>query len=195
MGIDMAHGTTLWRVDRWDADQTAQAMRLLGVAETGRSVSIPPAIFAQLGIAPYETTELLGNLITTAGWTRLMNLLTAGGGQALTATSVRIGVGNGSTAETYADTDLAAAAGAGNRYFQPVSAGGTLGMRTLTFAATFGTSDGNFAWNEFGLDVGAPTVTGGTTVGALLFNRKAGIAQGTKASGQTWTATATLSFT
>jgi len=152
--------------------------------------------FARLGIEPYAVSEVVGNLITNAGWTRLMNLLTnQGATQALTATSVRIGVGNGVTAEAYADTDLAASAGASNRYFQPVSGAGTLGTRTLAFSATFGTADGNFAWSEFGLDVGTPTVAGGTTVGALLFNRKAGIAQGTKAAGQTWTATATLTFT
>jgi hypothetical protein len=138
---------------------------------------------------------LVGNLITNAGWTRLMNLLTAQGGtQALSATATRIGVGNSNTAEAYTDTDLGAAAGASNRFFQPVSGAGSLGTRTLAFSATFGTSDGNFAWNEFGLDVGTPTVTSGTTVNALLFNHKAGIAQGTKASGQTWTATATLTF-
>lgn len=188
MGIDMARGTTLWRVDRWDADQTAWVQARTGLAAPDS------ADFRRLDVVPYRTSELLGNLITTAGWARLMSLLTAGGGQALTATSVRIGVGNGSTSETYSDTDLAAAAGSSNRYFQPVSAGGTLGTRTLTFAATFGTGDGNFAWNEFGIDVGTPTVTGGTTVAALLFNRKAGIAQGTKASGQTWTATAVVTF-
>lgn len=189
MGIDMAHGTTLWRVDRWDADQTSWVQTRTGLAAPDAQD------FRRLDVAPYLSSELLGNLITTAGWTRLMSLLTAGGGQALTATSVRIGVGNGSTSESYSDTDLAAAAGSSNRYFQPVSGGGSLGTRTLTFAATFGTSDGNFAWSEFGVDVGTPTVSGGTTVNALLFNRKAGIAQGTKASGQTWTATATLSFT
>jgi hypothetical protein len=195
VGIDYAAGTTHWRVERWDADQTRWAMQKLGVIDHGRSISIPPVIFAQLGVRPYEVTELLGNLITNAGWTRLMNLLTAQGGtQALTATAVRIGVGNSNTAEAYTDTDLAASAGASNRYFQPVSGAGTLGTRTLAFAATFGTGDGNFSWNEFGIDVGTPTVSGGTTVNALLFNRKAGIAQGTKASGQTWTATATITF-
>jgi hypothetical protein len=188
VGIDMAHGTTLWRVDRWDADQTSWVQARTGLAAPDAQD------FRRLDVTPYLASEVLGNLITTAGWTRLMSLLTAGGGQALTATSVRIGVGNGSTSEAYGDTDLAAAAGSSNRYFQPVSAGGTLGTRTLAFAATFGTSDGNFTWNEFGIDVGTPTVAGGTTVGALLFNRKAGIAQGTKASGQTWTATATITF-
>jgi len=186
---DRAIGTTRWQVDRWDANQTRWVKTRTGLmAPTAED-------FLQLGVNPYETTELVGNLITNAGWTRLMNLLTAQGStQALTATATRIGVGNGVTAEAYTDTDLAAAAGAGNRYFQPVTGAGTLGTRTLAFSATFGTSDGNFAWNEFGIDVGTPTVSGGTTVAALLFNRKAGIAQGTKASGQTWTATATVTF-
>lgn len=190
MGIDLARGTTLWRVDRWDAEQTEWV-------KTRTGVLAPDAEdFRRLGVEPYLATEVLGNLITNAGWTRLMNLLTAQGGtQALTSTAVRIGVGNSNTAEAYTDTDLAAAAGSSNRYFQPVSGSGSLGTRTLAFAATFGTADGNFAWNEFGIDVGTPTVAGGTTVAALLFNRKAGIAQGTKASGQTWTATATLTFT
>lgn len=190
MGIDIARGTTLWRVDRWDADQTFWTKRRTGLAAPDAED------FLLLGVMPYETTEVLGNLITNAGWTRLMNLLTnQGSTQALASTAVRIGVGNSSTAEAYTDTDLAAAAGSSNRYFQPVSGSGALGTRTLAFAATFGSADGNFAWNEFGIDVGTPTVAGGTTVNALLFNRKAGIAQGTKASGQTWTATATLTWT
>jgi hypothetical protein len=191
---ERSFGTTHWRVDRWDADQTAWAKNRAYWHSSPAPVD--DRLFAHLGVKPYETTELVGNLITNAGWTRLMSLLTATGGtQALTATATRIGVGNGVTAEAYTDTDLAAAAGASNRFFQPVSGAGSLGTRTLAFSATFGTADGNFAWNEFGIDVGTPTVTSGTTVGALLFNRKAGIAQGTKAAGQTWTATATLTFT
>jgi hypothetical protein len=185
-----ALGTTQWRIDRWDADQTAWMKRRT-------SGSQPDARdFAALNIRPYLTTELTGNLITNAGWTRLMNLATnQGATQALDATHTRIGVGDGTTpTEAYTDTDLAAAAGSSHRWFQPVSAAATLGTRTLSFSATFGTSDGNFAWNEFGLDVTSSTAAAGNTVGALLFNHKVGIAQGTKASGQTWTATATLSF-
>lgn len=179
-------GTTHWRVDRWDADATAWAARRLGLAQpTARD-------FAALHIAPYLSTELAGNLITNAGWTRLMNLLTnQGATQALDATHARIGAGNSSTAEAYTDTDLGAAAGSANRWFQLVSGAGTLGTRTLAFSATFGTADGNFAWNEFGMDFGTAS---GNTVTAPLFNHKAGIAQGTKASGQTWTATATTTF-
>jgi hypothetical protein len=192
---ELGRGTTHWRVERWDEDQTAWALRHVEEEFHFLPTRIRPAHFERFGLLPYSSTEVVGNLITNAGWTRLMNLLTAQGGtQALTSTSVRIGVGNSNTAEAYADTDLGAAAGSANRFFQPVSGSGALGTRTLAFAATFGTADGNFAWNEFGLDVGTPTVTSGTTVNALLFNHKAGIAQGTKASGQTWTATATITF-
>lgn len=181
-----ALGTTHWRVQRWDADQTRWVKTRTGLDAPA------DADFLRLRVESYETTELVGNLITNAGWTRLMNLLTnQGATQALDATHARIGVGNSSTAEAYTDTDLGAAAGSANRWFQLVSGAGTLGTRTLSFSATFGTADGNFAWAEFGIDFGTAS---GSTVTAPLFNHKAGIAQGTKASGQTWTATATLTF-
>lgn len=192
---DRGFGTTLWRVDRFDADQTRYAARKfdVGYPDHVDAVTIDREVFRQLGIEPYLSTEVAGNLITNAGWTRLMNLLTnQGATQALDATHARIGVGISNTAEAYTDTDLGAAAGSGNRWFQLVSGAGSLGTRTLAFAASFGTADGNFAWNEFGIDFGTAS---GNTVTAPLFNHKAGIAQGTKAAGQTWTATATLTFT
>ncbi len=189
---DRSYGTTRWRVDRWDEEQTNYARWKLSLPMTGHGSRVDGDDFRALGVKPYLTTEVVGNLITNAGWTRLMNLLTnQGATQALDATHCRIGVGNSNTAEAYADTDLGAAAGSANRWFQLVSGAGTLGTRTLSWSATFGTSDGNFAWNEFGIDQGTAS---GNTVTAILFNHKAGIAQGTKASGQTWTATATITF-
>lgn len=190
---DHAIGTTQWRVDRWDADQTRWAQRRAGLLRCcGFLPRVEADDFRRLGVRPYETTEVVGNLITNAGWTRLMNLLTnQGATQAYDATHTRIGVGNSNTAEAYADTDLGAAAGSANRWFQLVSGAGTLGTRTLAWSATFASADGNFAWNEFGIDQGTAS---GNTVTAPLLNHKAGIAQGTKASGQTWTATATITF-
>lgn len=188
--IDNCRAHTVWDVQRWSVEDTKKAQDAFG------TYGPTPEQFLSLDLKPYLATRVVGNLITNAGWTRLNNLLTnQGATQALTATAVRIGVGNSNTAEAYTDTDLGASAGSSNRYFQPVTGAGSLGTRTLAFSAVFGTSDGNFAWNEFGLDVGTPTVSGGTTVNALLFNHKAGIAQGTKAAGQTWTATATITFT
>ena len=197
---DRSFGTTHWRVERWDEEQTRKALARLrdrglvipGDPDAEMSIGLSPGVFRSFGIEPYEVSEVVGNLITNAGWTRLMNLLTnQAATQALDATHARIGVGNSNTAEAYTDTDLGAAAGSANRWFQLVSGAGTLGTRTLAFSATFGTADGNFAWNEFGLDFGTASAN---TVTAPLFNHKAGIAQGTKASGQTWTATATITF-
>lgn len=186
MIIDSGHGYTVWAVDRWDADATAWAMARLD------GLQPQPADFARLRIAPYLSTVVEGNLITNAGWTRLMNLLTnQGATQALDGTHARIGAGDGSTAEAYTDTDLSAAAGSTHRWFQLVGGAGTLGTRTLAFTSTFGTSDGNFTWAEFGIDFGTAS---GNTVTAPLFNRKVS-SQGTKASGQTWAATATITFT
>jgi len=183
---EAARGTTDWLFERWDAEQTRWAVRRSGLAAP------QGADFHRLGVAPYSVSEAHGNLILNAGWTRLMNLLTnQGATQAYDATHTRIGAGNGSTAAAYTDTDLSAAAGSANRWFQLVSAAGTLGTRTLAWSATFGTADGNFAWNEFGIDQGTAS---GNTVTAPLLNRALS-SQGTKASGQTWTATATITWT
>ena len=187
--MDSCRATTVWTVERWGSYDVEYLKRYAGKNPVKED-------FLKYGISPYSVTSLQGNLITNAGWTRLMSLTTATGStQALISTSVRIGVGNGTTpAENYTDTDLAASSGSSNRWFQPVSGAASLGTRTISFTASFGGSDGNFAWNEFGLDVGTPTVTAGATVGTLLFNHKVGISQGTKASGQVWTTTATITF-
>lgn len=183
---DVSGAKTVWTIERWDEQQTELLAEILGRAPIAED-------FHRLGIKPYQVTEVVGNLITNAGWTRLMNLLTnQGATQALDATHARIGVGNSNTAEAYTDTDLGAAAGSANRWFQLVTGAGSLGTRTLAFSASFASADGNFAWNEFGLDFGTAS---GNTVTAPLFNHKAGIAQGTKAAGQVWTATATITFT
>lgn len=185
---DGGRGTTHWRIDRYDDDAVRWAKQ--------RSGLIAPAgdDFMRLGVRPYETSDVAGNLITTLGWTRISNLLTnQGGTQALDATHTRIGVGDGAGTAAAGDTDLSASAGSTHRWFQLVTAAGTVATNTLAFAAAFGTADGNFAWNEFGIDAGNTTST--NAVAALLWNHKTSIAQGTKASGQIWNVTATVTFT
>jgi len=63
----------------------------------------------------------------------------------------------------------------------------------LTARATFGASDGNFAWQEWGMDVGTPTVTSGTTVNANFFNHKI-VSLGTKANPAVWALTVTITI-
>ncbi|MFG1683519.1 hypothetical protein ACGFNP_25345 [Nonomuraea sp. NPDC049269] len=188
--VELARATTHWLIDRFDADQTAWVQR------RSRLAAPCAADFARFGVLPYETTEVHGNLVTTAGLSRLTSLLIAGGGQAITNTSARIGVGNAtSPAAAVGDTNLSASAGSANRWFQIMDASyPQVSAGVLTLKATLGTADGNFAWNEFGIDIGTPTVASGATVNATLFNHKTSIAQGTKVAGQTWAATATCTF-
>lgn len=184
---DSGRGSTIWLVRKWDADQTDWVARRTGITAP------LPADFGRLGVDPYEVRETVGNVITTAGWTRLLNLGIASGGlQAYDGTHTRIGVGTGTTpAEAAGDTDLIGAQTT-NRYWKLVDSR-SVSSNVLTIVATFGSGVAEFAWNEFGIDQGQTSGTG--AVVAPLLNHRVGISQGTKASGQTWTATATLTFT
>lgn len=180
--------TATARVEKFDADQTEWARGKTGLV-------VPKAVdFAALGLKPYEVIEGGPNLITTNGLNRVMNLL-IGSGQAATNTSSRIGVGNSTTAAAAGQTDLQAAAGSSNRYFMTMDATfPSVSGAVATWKATFASGDANFAWQEWCIDIGTPTVTAGTTVNALMLNRKVQ-SFGTKSSGASWvlTATATLS--
>jgi hypothetical protein len=147
--------------------------------------------FARLRIKPFEVLVTDKNLLTTAGIGRIATLLTAGTGNLISSTTARVGAGNSATAEAIGQTDLQAAAGSTNRWFQTCTV--TIPSNVLTFAATFGTSDGNFTWAEWGIDIGTATVTSGNTVNPVLLNRKVQ-SNGAKVGGQTWTATATITF-
>jgi hypothetical protein len=176
-----AHAT----IRRYDEKATQRA------ADVGL-VSPTDDDFDRLGIAPYDVSEAARNLLTTAGIGRIATLLNAGTGNLIASTTARVGVGNGAGTAAIGDTDLSASAGSANRWFQTCTV--TTPSNVLTFAATFASADGNFAWNEWGIDIGTATVTSGNTVNAVLLNHKTSFAQGTKASGQTWTMTATITF-
>ena len=138
----------------------------------------------QLGCLPDEVSEHPGNMLLNNGIARLLDLLIGAGGQALDATHCRIGVGDSTTAASAAQTDLQAAT---NKYFKLCSSV-TRASQTITVVASFGSSQGNFAWEEWGIDFGTAD---GTTVTAPLLNRKV-TTMGTKASGSTWQLTVTI---
>ena len=107
-------------------------------------------------------------------------------GEAFTAfnnANARIGVGDSTTAFAAAQTDLQAPA---NKLRKAVDA--TYPQRAanvLTFRATFGTAEANFAWNEWG-------VFNAAAAGQML-NRKVE-PLGTKTSAQTWQLTVDLTL-
>lgn len=203
---EMATVRTDLSVARWDADQTAWALRRLGYGDTRAPMpgdaGLTPAQFATAGVKPYsETTEHNCNMIVQQGWVWLL------GGVAGTTMSVkfsatngRIGVGTSATAAAYTQTYLQGDTGSASTtsYYQLVSGAPVITTSstppTLVFSASFGTGVANFAWAEFGTDNGSASgvYLNGLAGGFLLFNR--GVSnQGTKASGQTWTATETIS--
>lgn len=174
-------------VEKYDDEQTAWVAKHSGVL-------VPQARdFEGLGVRPYETIVAPGNLLTTAGLARLSSLVQGAGGQAASNLATRLGVGDSNTAAAVGQTDLQAAAGSTHRWFQTMDATFPSFVNGVqTFKATFATGDGNFVWAEWGIDIGAPTVTSGNTVNATLLNR-AVQSLGTKVSG-TWVPTATITI-
>jgi hypothetical protein len=177
-----------WRarleIAKYDIRETLKALRAGFDRPTNED-------FAALGIRPYEVAVTPGNLLTTAGLGRIATLVNAGTGNLISSTTARVGAGNSNTAAAVGQTDLQASAGSANRWFQTCTV--TIPSNVWTFAATFASADGNFAWEEWGIDIGTATVSSGNTVSAVLLNRKV-VSNGTKASGQTWNATATITI-
>ena len=182
-----------FRVEKWDTDQIGWASRRLDLPP-----HVEPAArhFAAARIRPAEVYEKEDcNLIQDAGWQLLMNGLAGTAITKFSATVGRIGGGITGTAATYTQNDLLAATGAANRQWELVSATPTVGATHtagLIFAATFPTTDGNFAWAEFAVDQG--TAAGTAAAVAVCLNR--GVASpGTKTSAQTWNVTVTITWT
>jgi hypothetical protein len=190
-------GTILVR--KWDGDQTAWASRRLGGQPPGRPGFIQPtaADFARLGVDPYDVSEAVGNLITQAGWGRILDRAVGGTAQGWDATHARIGVGTATAAATTGQTDLSAATGTANRLWVLGTGVGTTGTGTGTARLTIvgntvGSGDGNFVWAEWATDQGTASGSGASTT--PLLNRAVS-ALGTKASPATWTPTVQLDFT
>lgn len=135
------------------------------------------------GLTPDSQDTYKGNLLLNNGIARLGSLLVGAGGTAYNAANSRIGVGDSTTAASAAQTDLQGA----SKYFKLVDSAGW-SAQTGTWVATFGSSDANFAWEEWGIDNGSSS---GSTVTTPLLNRKV-TSMGTKASGSTWTLTVTI---
>lgn len=194
--------STSFRVERWDAEQTAWTKdKFQALTGTPPLWEPGPRHFSALGVEPYLITQEDDcNLIVQAGWVALL------GGVAGTtmspkfgAANGRIGVGTSSTAASYTQTTLVGDTGSSSTtsYFKLVQSAPTISTGstppTLVFVSVFGTGVANFAWQEFGTDAGTADSVSNATTGGTFFNR--GVSnQGTKASGQTWTATETISF-
>jgi hypothetical protein len=137
---------------------------------------------------PFEVVQDEGNLLLIGGVSLLWELATgnraAGALEYLNNANARIGVGTGSAAEADTDTTLTAKVtkAMDATYPQHTDSTGTSTSKTITFRSTFASADANQAWAEWGIDNGTRQL-----------NRKVA-ANGTKASGQTWQFTVTVTI-
>jgi hypothetical protein len=121
-------------------------------------------------------SEIEGNVLLNEGIQLLLDLLIGAGGTTYANANAYIGVGEDSTAAAASQTGLLGS----TTTFRPMESGyPSRSGQTVTWRAVFGSSDANIAWNEFSV------VNGSSSAGTNL-NRRVS-AQGTKASGQTWT--------
>lgn len=132
---------------------------------------------------PYEEIQIAGNVMLNEGINEIWALVNGSGGTAYNNANSRCGVGDSTTAESAAHTDLQAAS---NKLYVAQNSGfPTIGSQQIVFKCDFTSGQANFAWNEFSVD------NGGTALKNL--NRKVS-SQGTKSSGQTWTLTLTITL-
>ncbi len=194
-------------VDKWSADQVAYVRSKTGVMHPKHDL-----ILATLGgSAPEDgVADSEGNLITTNGLGRLTNLLTGGGGAALTSTLTAVGVGSTTTAALVGDTVLGANTTAENgtvgcRYQvvdgAPTQQTTTVTNDTVRCVCTFPAASpgGNFAWQEWGIAViSSGSITASATLASIgttpiMINHKIA-SLGTKASSAAWAFTVNVTF-
>jgi hypothetical protein len=123
-------------------------------------------------------TVVEGNLLLNEGIAVVLDLACAlASPTAFSNAAAYIGVGDSATAAGATQAGLQAST---NKLYKAMETSyPSRSAQTVTWRSVFGSSEGNYAWNEF-------TVANGNSDSAANLNRLVS-AQGTKASGQTWT--------
>jgi len=133
----------------------------------------------------FEQNIIEGNMLLNEGITEFLALLAGTGGTAFSNANARLGVGDSTTAAAATQTALQAPT---NKLYKAMEASyPTVTNQSIAFRSVFGTSEANFAWEEFSVMNGADEGT------AKNLNRKVS-AQGTKVSGQIWQLDLTITF-
>lgn len=138
------------------------------------------------GVKPDEVVEIEDNGLLNNGITALLDLLAGGGNYpAYNNANANLGVGDSNVAFAATQTDLQAAV---NKLYKTMDATyPQVAGQSITFRATFGGTDANFAWEEMAVKNGSGAVS--ATVKVL--NRRVA-SSGVKANGSTWTLTLTI---
>ena len=127
---------------------------------------------------PFETIEGEGNCLLNTGINEIWDLVVGIAAQAdhvFDETDSTVGVGDGDIGASATQTDLQAAV---NKTYKAMEAGfPTSTAQKITFKSIFGSSDANYAWEEWVVR---------HAVSEICLNRKAE-PLGTKVAGSTWT--------
>lgn len=183
----------LARIEKYSPEVVEELTHVLGYEPKSQD-------FTRLGADPYSVEEYPGNILVTNGLGNLTNLFTGGGGSVVSTARGFLAVGDSSTGELAANSDLAAAT---NKYYNVLDSvtrvTTTVTNDAVQVQSTYGTSAANFAWAEWVLGSSTSgTITNATTLagiatGAFIINRKTAV-MGTKASGASWVFTAKITF-
>lgn len=120
--------------------------------------------------------------LTTAGVTYMAQAAFGTNPTPFNGTNTRIGVGDSTTAFAVGQTDLVAAT---NKFRKLVDSAPSGASNVLTCVATFGTTEANYAWQEW-------AVFNASSAGTMLSRKVESL--GTKPGTQTWQFTVTLTF-
>lgn len=178
-GQDIIRVSTVWTCEKWSEEACSFVRRKLGL--------LLPVVSSDL-LKRYvgNAEEILvvpGNLLLNEGIQEVWDLVIAAGGTtAYNNANADIGVGDSNTAAVATQTDLQAGA---NKLFKAMNAGKPARTnQTMNFASDFGSSEANFAWQEW-------SIRNGNTRNKNL-NRKVE-SLGTKSTG-TWTLSADVTL-
>lgn len=120
--------------------------------------------------------------LTTAGKSFIAQAIANYGSPTFFSTTTWIGVGDSSTDFAVDQTDLQAAT---NKFRKQVGSASTVSGAVISCSASFGTSEANFAWAEWG-------VFNASSGGTMLTRKVESL--GTKASGSTWVLSVSLTI-
>lgn len=188
----------MWKIERFEGDINTfgpKYLRILSRVSKFFDARRKELFYAQAklisesqalaqGIVGGPVTLVPGNIQVNAGINAMTTLLCGGGGTAFTNAAAYLGVGDSSTAASASQTDLQAAS---NKLRKAMNGGfPTYGTsQQAAWQSDFGSSDANFAWEEFAVF--------NASSGGTMLNRKCS-SQGTKVSGQTWRLTLTITW-
>lgn len=137
------------------------------------------------GFAPDEVVCDTQNIILDAGANEMLKLISGTGGTPFDATNGYIMVGTDTSPENASQVGVLATGS--NRATAKIDSGyPSVTGRQVTYRASFGDNEANFAWNE-------ASIMNGNGTNAISMNRKVS-ALGTKTTG-TWTIQITVSLT